>query len=57
MNKKSTTTLAIVGAVTLLSVGLWKAQQPGAEAFQGQMEVQEVDVLERGGHWCEARAR
>ena len=47
MNKKSTTTLAIVGAVTLLSVGLWKAKQPGAEAFQGQMEVQEVDVASK----------
>lgn len=47
MNKKLPITLAIVGAVTVLSAGLWKAQQPNVEAFQGQMEVQEIDVASK----------
>ena len=47
MNKKLPVTLVTIGAVAVLGLGLWKAQQPGAEAFQGQMEVQEVDVASK----------
>ncbi len=49
MNKKLPVTLVTIGAVAVLGLGLWKAQQPGAEAFQGQMEVQEVDVASKVG--------
>ena len=47
MNKKLPVTLVTIGAVAVLGLGLWKAQPPGAEAFQGQMEVQEVDVASK----------
>lgn len=44
MNKKTQLSLALAGVALAVGAGLWKAQEPVAEVFQGQMEVQEVDV-------------